>query len=795
MREIEKMHRAARRARGFFLLNQFGGKHSVDIGDAIGHSVRARATASPSLSRTNGLPTDLSKWSLSIWGKRGSLSSTQFAVAGASTDEIYFRGSSGVIDALYCVNNGNTILESNQLFRDPSAHFHLLVVMDAANGTSVLRYRVYYNGTEITSWAVDNRSGTPINPGGSNFNANGIANRFLSNGSGTENYDGVISRIDMVDGQVLTPSSFGRVSADTGAWVHKAYTGTYGNNGVSLRFGSVSSASDFGIDSSGNGNNYTVSGVSATAGITYDWLTDTPMNNFSTLNFLSKGSGVTMQDANLYHASAGHTATESTFGFASGKWYAEVTFHTSGITGGFGVKGFSGIGGIPSGVADAWWVYDNNINFVIINQTSTSNYSPRFQSGTTWRIAIDADNGKVYIGDHLGNWIDSTNSNTGNPGAGTNPTFSSVTPTSGQAGQMFIFSECAGSGALYWNFGQRPFVNSAPAGFKTLCASNLVDTSILQGKKGQNSATFSGNSTARSLTGMGFAPDLVDIKARTGGSSHGFDFNSVRGAGKYTLTSATDAEATDANTLTSFDGDGFSLGNDVNGRGVNITGYTYDAFAWKKGAKFGFDIVTYTGTGANQTIPHGLGVAPAFFKTKNISTLQNGAAYHQALGPTKYLLSNTTGSLGTSSALWNNIAPSSSGFTVSTDFGCNKSGDTYEACLWSEVPGYSKISSYTGNGSADGPFINCGFRPRWLLVKRADSTGDWTVIDAAINSFNVMAEELYLDTSTNDQAWSQFDFTSNGFKIRGSNAWVNVNGGTYVFMAFAEIPFKYATAR
>jgi len=262
-------------------------------------------------------------------------------------------------------------------------------------------------------------------------------------------------------------------------------------------------------------------------------------------------------------------------------------------------------------------------------------------------------------------------------------------------------------------------------------------------------------------------------------------------------SSQTGAEQTLSNGLTAFNSNGFDVGTYE-----NTSAITYVAWCWDESATPGFDIVTYTGNGvAGRTVSHSLGVAPKMMIVKSRS---NGGAsyywavYHESIGAGNALeLDSTTASFA-ATALWNSTAPTSSVFTLGSNIVVNGgSSQTYVAYLWSEVAGFSKFGSYTGNGSSDGPFVFCGFRPRWIMIKRSDSTGDWFVFDTARDTSNVSYKWLKPNnngtepTSTGDD----WDILSNGFKPRNLNGNQNASGGTYIFAAYAESPFKYSLAR
>jgi hypothetical protein len=223
------------------------------------------------------------------------------------------------------------------------------------------------------------------------------------------------------------------------------------------------------------------------------------------------------------------------------------------------------------------------------------------------------------------------------------------------------------------------------------------------------------------------------------------------------------------------------------------------------GATQGFSVVTYTGNGtAGATVGHGLGVAPnmIILKPRLASADDNWKVYHSSIGPTGALFLNVTSGTSTSNVYWNNTAPTSSVFTVSSSASVNytnQSTITYVAYCFAAVAGYSNAFSYTGNGSTDGPFLYLGFRPRWIMIKQSSAAGeDWTIYDSSRNTYNSTNSVLYADTSSAEftsTSYVPIDLLSNGFKIRTDGAGRNASGATYIGFAVAENPFKFANAR
>jgi hypothetical protein len=211
-------------------------------------------------------------------------------------------------------------------------------------------------------------------------------------------------------------------------------------------------------------------------------------------------------------------------------------------------------------------------------------------------------------------------------------------------------------------------------------------------------------------------------------------------------------------------------------------------------------VVTYTGTGANATVGHGLGVAPNFIILKSRNNADNWYAYHSSIGNTGALNPNTTGATITNSGYWNNTSPTSSVFSVGTITSFSSSW-TYVAYCFAAVAGYSAFGSYTGNGSSDGPFVYCGFRPRWIMLKSSSGTGVWNMIDSSRSSYNMLEANLEAQSSGAETGagTQELDLVSNGFKYRGSSTNAsydhNASGVTYIYAAFAENPFQSSRAR
>tara|TARA_R100001463_G_scaffold123645_1_gene180437 strand:- start:1560 stop:2600 length:1041 start_codon:yes stop_codon:yes gene_type:complete len=324
-----------------------------------------------------------------------------------------------------------------------------------------------------------------------------------------------------------------------------------------------------------------------------------------------------------------------------------------------------------------------------------------------------------------------------------------------------------------------------------------------------NTKLWTGNGSAGTAqTGVGFQPDWVWIKARAGtqgGQSH-VTFDAIRGAGKFLYPDDADGEVTDTNRLTSFDSDGFTVGSN---NSVNASSTTYASWNWlgangtasntdgsvtttvSVNTTAGFSIVSYTGTGSNATIGHGLGASPRLVITKNRSSANNWAMYHASTGNTKSLQLDNNNTPATSAAYWNNTTPTSSVFTVSTGNDVNKSGDNMIAYCFLEKKGYSKFGTYVGNGNSDGKFVHLGFKPAFFITRRINTSANWSMWDNT-RGYNGDMKVLYPDIPDAENNGDYMDFVSNGVKLRDGNSKWGADGDTYIYIAFAENPFVTA---
>ena len=548
---------------------------------------------------------------------------------------------------------------------------------------------------------------------------------------------------------------------------------------------------------------------------TNDSLVDTPTSygtdtgvggevrgNYCVINPLTGvAAGRTVSNGNLEQLALVESvnSTRGTIGVKSGKWYWEVTVY---VTSGGGVSPRIGIcrasapdGYSPGNGADEWCLfmtsYDPYGGAGGHNGGVVGSYAPIYPNDIGM-FALDMDNAKIYFGKN-GTWL-----NSGNPVSGVGAFFSDVT------GEIFPMINTGYFTSVSCNFGQRAFAYTAPSGFKALVDTNLPAPLVAKPNTVMDVALWTGNNTARTISGLNFSPDLVWIKNRSTAQSHTL-YDTVRGATLALVPNGTDAELTLTNFLTAFTSDGFSIGtdNNLNGSGNGIVGWAWDAGTStasntagsitsqvRANVSAGFSVQTWTASGSGiDSWGHGLGIAPEFVIAKRRSSAQDWYVWHKSITSSQYLLLNSTASVASYTNIWGASGPSSSLVYYAASPGNQVS------YAFAPVVGFSSFGSYTGNGSADGPFVYNGFRPRWVLIRRTDTSENWILHDTARDTYNVTTKELIPNSSGAEGSSTPFDILSNGFKMRDSGGGTNGSGGTYIYAAFAENPFQYARAR
>jgi hypothetical protein len=771
------------------------------------NSLRFRSSASASLSRTPTVASNRTTWTWSGWVKRAEITTTERTFFGAGTDGNNFTALAWINDGLYFQNytsGTQTITNTTAVFRDPSAWYHIVLAIDTTQATAANRAKIYVNGVQQAGF-----SGTPFSSSQQfwiNFTyTHRIGSRQLSSAdSFSEQY---MADINFIDGQALTPNSFG-TSNGLGVWQPIRYGGSYGTNGFYLPFTNTTSTTTLGYDFSPQGNNWTTNNISLTAGTTYDSMTDVPTltsataANYCVLNpiFNVNGTNVTYSNGNLtfsHPANSGNAqlmAIRGTIALPAGKYYWEYIVGAT-VNDQVGIGNNVAFGGSPDGTAGARYINSGAFQSNYTNPPSAASYT----TGDVIGMAYDQPNGTLafYKNNSLQGTITAIST--------TEVFFPSRSPNSSGTG-----------GAGSFNFGQQPFTYTPPTGFVALNTFNLPTptigaTATTTANKYFDVNLWTGNGTSQTIVNNGsMPPDFVWTKQRSGTANNCL-LDSVRGVSRVLFSDLTNAEVNDPPYyVTAFNSNGFSVGL---GSGSNGNGSSYVGWQWRANGTAvtntngsitstvsanttaGFSIVTYTGTGSNATVGHGLGVAPSLYIVKRRSAVDGWFVYSNQLAATQYLRLNTTAAAATFN-FWQDTAPTSSVFYISTDVSVNASSDTYVAYCFAQIAGYSAFGSYTGNGSSDGPFIFTGFRPRYVMTKRSDAIESWRIGDSARSPYNAVELELFANLSNAEENNSNpIDYLSNGFKIRTSSSSHNASGGTYIYMVFAENPFKYANAR
>lgn len=789
----------------------------------IDQSLRFEDGDSASMSRTNSSAGNRRTWTFSAWVKRSNLGSgTQNYILGATTDNynvnwaIFFFGSdeltfySYTSSQQYQINTGD-----NGVFRDPSAWYNLVLAWDTTQSTAADRIKLYVNGSQFTNFETAVYPSLNYEEGYINNNIQQDIGRAATAAYG---YDGYMAEVNFIDGQALSPTSFGETKA--GIWIPKDTSGlTFGTNGFRLKFQDSSALGD---DTSGNNNDFTPTGLAAT-----DVLIDSPSNNWATMNPLNGDGGTTWKEGNLELSTTNYGNNASTFFMESGKWYWEAigqgyvgavcAFDRGRYNNTISVSGSDSIGYFHNGTV--YWGTGTN--------TTPATYSSTDIIG----VAVNMDDGQIsfYKNNSLQVTLNfsSTISRLATEGCyanynnGASSANRSVNLNFGQD------SSFAGNKTAQGNTddnGNGDFYYSPPSGFLALCSANLSDPAIdpAQGEEPAdyfNTVLYTGNgASSRTITGVGFDPDFVWHKNRTSAIGH-FLIDSVRGAGNNlgTDSSSGDFGGGTNGAMNSVETDGASiLAGSSSALNVNTNGYAYVLWNWLAGGsassnsngsitssvsantEAGFSIVSYTGNQtAGATVGHGLSKAPEVIIAKNRDSATNWMVYHaqNTTAPeTEYLGLNLTQATFDTINIWNDTAPTSSVFSIGGGNPVNQSSNEIIAYCFHSVDGYSKFGSYTGNGSSDGPFVYTGFRPALVIVKNSTGTESWGIGDSIRSPINPANDRLYPNLSNAEYSTGDWlDLVSNGFKSRGGA--FNTSSATYIYLAFAEQPFKYSNAR
>jgi hypothetical protein len=450
----------------------------ANLGYFIKNSLRFRASASAYLSRTLGTPTAGTKYTWSAWVKRGAISSaatqnlfTGSVSSGSITYAQFFLGTNNSLGYQeYTSGVEKCNVSTSAVFRDPSAWYHIVLAVDTTQATASDRVKLYVNSnlqTLTTSTSFVQNEVSNFNKSGNT----GVLGAIVLSSSYQQYFDGYMTEINFIDGQQLTPSSFGKTDPATGQWIPRKFAGTYGTNGFYLKFAdaSAATAAAIGKDSSPNGNNWTPNNISVTAGTTYDAMIDSPTlsaaaSNYCVMSPVKKNSAVTITSGNLNvtassaYPSFGTIAMDETNGY-----YAE--FYVVSVDGGIGpVLGVVDLSINENTLADIGSTKGVQVGATgTVTKDGTTGLTGLGTYGIGSIVMIAYKASKVWVGVN-GTWW-----NSGNPAAGTGNVSTTSTPINGYT----YGSNAYNSAQMIANFGQRPFQYSVPSGFKALNTFNL----------------------------------------------------------------------------------------------------------------------------------------------------------------------------------------------------------------------------------------------------------------------------------------------------------------------------------
>jgi len=789
----------------------------------------ARLVSGDFYSRTPSSSSNADTFTWSAWIKT-TLATTSFGVGGGF---LFSAGLSGTrefliyLDAtnqrlnVYQWNGGiNFQVVTSKQFRDPSAWYHLVVAYDSSQGTASDRIKIYVNGEQQTDFVTANYPAQGLGSRSGTTDVQDIGKNAYNQGLLADFY---LAEVNYISGSQLAPTSFGETKADT--WVPKKYEGSYGSQDFYLDF--ATRATDP-IDASGQGNNWTDTNVAST-----DWMLDSPTNNWATLNPISGVStNPSYSEGNLKFVNPAGTYA---WGYSTiplpktGKWVFEVLLLESALGvspwryNSAGVTTNPQYSSYATGATSTYLINDHggSGSQVFVEAGVEQGSHSGLTAGTVVQVQVDCDNNEMTF-----NLNGTQQTQTGS--TVDIPSDVTLYPITGEWNNQTVVnfgqdSSFAGNKTAQGNTdanGLGDFYYSPPAGYLALCTANLpdpvaaIDPALDASPQDHfNTKLYTGNGSTNNITGVGFQPDLVWLKNRSVARDHVW-VDVLRGTSVSLACNQTSGDSANSGQFASFDSDGFSLNSSSSW--WNASSETYAAWNWKASGSgvsntdgtvtstvsantdAGFSIVTYTGDGASTTtIGHGLSKTPEFYIIKNRT--DSGTSWlvdSNQLASGHYLLLDGTNGSGYA-GLWGS-GPTSSVITVTSNSQTNGNTKNFVAYCFHSVEGFSKFGSYTGNGSADGPFIYTGFRPAFVMLKRTDSPVDWLMYDTSRDPYNYVDNTLYPSTSDaeNPAGSALLDIVSNGFKLRiaGGTA-LNTSSGTYLYMAFAEMPFKYANAR
>jgi len=783
---------------------------------------------------SSGDATNRKKTTLSFWIKllrpkqgRGVITAAASGTGASATGTRFHLNSDGTWKFATQVSNSTVwAIDSDRIYTDTNAWYHVVMQLDTTQSTASNRVKIYVNGNQDTTF-----SGSYPSQNYDDYWSFGNW-RIGDYGGDYGYYYGsrfMIADIYLLDGQSLDPTYFAFTETQTGIWTPKDYTGAFGDHGFHLEFkdDSAATATTMGKDTSGNANNFTPSNFSA-SGDGKSIKTDTPTNNKpiinGLLNWTYDANGDTLREGNLKLTGSQGWKNISTFKIdGTEKLYYEFVNTTAAGWQCLGIlvitKG--DLRNLSSALTDSrvYGFASTQATYFGGSYTSTSDV-PSWSTNDVMSIKYEKGILRLYKNGAL-----ATAAATG------------IDQT--KEIYAYIANDNASTPVGYVRFDKDSWTQSANAGVDytwQLSETGLVSNpTLIRPQRHFDTVTFTGNgSTGQSITSLEFQPDLIWLKNRSATNNHAM-VNSVvgRAKGLYPDSNSAEFNSSTGRDVASFDISGFTVGEPEQASSTNNNGSNIVAWCWKAGgsstvtnndgnntsqvsvnAEAGFSILTYTGNGTNNsniTMGHGLGKKPGWVIIKNRDSTADFVTWITGIGGSaddnqKNLGLNVTSQAGQNSDQFRYTDSSVIAVrsTDSTNGKVNKNGDNYVAFCWIEIPGYSKFGIYTGNGSTDGPMVDLGFRPAYILLKRADGGAPWRIFDNKrpdISEYNNNTYRLHADDTTVEATSIPYmDFLSNGFKIKDNGSYINGSGNDYVYATFAAQPGLtpydiFATAR
>ena len=743
------------------------------------------------------------KWSKTISNQRifgTGTSSSQHSVMLDSADKFY----------LYYNSSGNSgEFTTARTFNDPAAWYHFVFAVDTTQATESNRMKLWVNGVQQTDLVSTTYPNQNVDMKW-NYATDHYIGRYVSG----YYFGGYMAELFMIDGTAYDASTFGETDEDTGQWIPKDCSAdlTYGTNGCYLKF----TGTDLGEDSSGEDHDWTANNFTVTDGSNpelVDTSTDVPLmsddgangrGNHCTLNPRECSSHLTLKQGNLYvrGASTNWGSVLGTFHMSSGKWYWEMDAHlaedaaVSIAKQGCDLNWANGqITSDPDN--DAWGIITSGQKQ---SKNTASSYGDSFGVGDIIGVAFDADNGALYFSKN-GTW-----QNSGDPTSGSTATGAAFTGlTDGPYLPSFShYGHGSIERSFYVNFGARSFVHTPPSGFKALNTYNLPDPAIPDPSKHFDISLTTGANALSTATGLTDGADLVWIKDRENTSNH-LIFNRINDSGMDGTPHLRVNQAHSESTSGSYSApSGESVSYVWNAGSTTASNSDGDVTSSvRANTTAGFSIVEFTvptWNGGPRTVGHGLNAVPGWIMLKGTGQDASWYCYHKDLDASNphdyYMRINENNGRDNLDDSWGTSAPNSTVFSDRQLGGGD--GEEKIAFCWSEVEGYSKIGSWVGNGQtgANGRFVHCGFRPAWIMLKRRDAASwNWWLRDYKRDPYNPADARMQADTDNSDNQGDGYNIYSNGFQLTLSNGDYNASDEVYIFVAFAESPFKYSNAR